>query len=246
MNKIAIQLAGQVRYWKKSYNDWVNFKSNLEKEGFDVDFHICTWEDEYTNECNFDFFETTNLVPINTEMVFKNVIRDRKKNILKDTERRNQVPFDMIPYTYLQYFGSRFRRLYQIKNTLEYDFIILVRPDAHYTDNEYLNFSKQLSKNWNLYSRSNFTIFIPLGISNSSGFKPEFPTRFSHDVLFGGTEESINLFCNGFLYCYLQTSQSFYSTNHTIPAMICMKTNLHDKTMKDVGNPLIRSYRRND
>ena len=37
MNKIAIQLSGQIRYWHKSYNDWVGFKASLEKEGFDVD-----------------------------------------------------------------------------------------------------------------------------------------------------------------------------------------------------------------
>ena len=37
MNKIAIQLAGQVRDWEKSYYDWVDFKSNLEKKDFDID-----------------------------------------------------------------------------------------------------------------------------------------------------------------------------------------------------------------
>ena len=46
MHKIAIQLSGQIRYWHKSYNDWVEFKSSLQERGFDVDLHICGWEDE--------------------------------------------------------------------------------------------------------------------------------------------------------------------------------------------------------
>ncbi len=245
MNKIAIQLVGQVRSWEKSYYDWVDFKSNLEKKDFDIDFHICTWEDEYTKECNFDFIETVNLVPIDTEMIAFDVKTSAGTNEEKmKLVRRNQTPFGMIPFSYLQYWGSRYRRLYQKQNKIEYDFIILVRPDVYIPvgDVEDTTFAELFSEDWEApsprlnFKNSHFTIFIPQGIFNIvDGY-----TRFSEDLLFMGTEESINLFSNGFLHCYLQTSKSFNSTHHTLPAMVCMKTNLHDKNALAYKNPLVR------
>ena len=71
MHKIAIQLSGQIRYWHKSYNDWVEFKSSLQERGFDVDLHICGWEDEYTKELEYDIFTTSNLIPINKDILRK-------------------------------------------------------------------------------------------------------------------------------------------------------------------------------
>jgi hypothetical protein len=244
MNKIAIQLAGQVRDWENSYYDWEDFKSNLEKKDFDIDFHICTWEDEYTKECNFDFIETVNLVPINTEMISFNVkptvgTKEYKMNPI----RRDQTPLGMIPFSYLQYWGSRYRRLYQKQNKIEYDFIILARPDIYYHNAE--DFAKLFSEDWETtnprlnFKNSHFTIFMPQGILNSVD---RHMPRVSNDLLFMGTEESINLFSNGFLHCYLQTSKSFISTHHTLPAMVCMKTNLHDRSMMRYKNPLVRLH----
>jgi len=246
MNKIAIQLAGQVRDWEKSYYDWVDFKSNLEKKDFDIDFHICTWEDEYTKECNFDFIETVNLVPINTEMIAFDVKTSAGTNEEKmKPVRRDQTPYGMIPFSYLQYWGSRYRRLYQKQNKIEYDFIILARPDIYYEGVE--GFAELFSEDWEApdpeptspgknFKNSHFTIFMPQGINNVV----DGHTRISNDLLFMGTEESINLFSNGFLHCYLQTSKSFNSTNHTLPAMVCMKTNLHDRNVLSYKNPLVR------
>ena len=139
MNKIAIQLSGQIRYWHKSYNDWVGFKASLEKEGFDVDLHICGWEDEYTKELEYDIFTTSNLIPINKDIVIEN-------SKLDGNWSRNQQPISLLPYSYLQYWGGRFRRLYQKQNNIDYDFIILTRPDVYYNRNG-LKQTKQLSHN---------------------------------------------------------------------------------------------------
>ena len=38
--KIALQLSGQIRFWKQSYEYWIELKSKLEESGFDVDIHI--------------------------------------------------------------------------------------------------------------------------------------------------------------------------------------------------------------
>jgi hypothetical protein len=146
----------------------------------------------------------------------------------------------MIPFSYLQYWGSRYRRLYQKQNKIEYDFIILARPDIHYDGD--ISFAELFSKDWEgpnprlNFKNSHFTIFMPQGILNAV----DGHTRTSNDLIFLGTEESINLFCNGLLHCYLQTSKSFNSTHHTLPAMVCMKTNLHDKSMMEYKNPLVR------
>ena len=112
MHKIAIQLSGQIRYWHKSYNDWVEFKSSLQERGFDVDLHICGWEDEYTKELEYDIFTTSNLIPINKDIVKENSKSDGNWS-------RNQQPLSLLPYSYLQYWGGRFRRLYQKQNNVD-------------------------------------------------------------------------------------------------------------------------------
>ena len=237
MNKIAIQLSGQIRYWHKSYNDWVGFKASLEKEGFDVDLHICGWEDEYTKELEYDIFTTSNLIPINKDIVIEN-------SKLDGNWSRNQQPISLLPYSYLQYWGGRFRRLYQKQNNIDYDFIILTRPDVYYNRNG-LKQTKQLSLNWEKFSQSIFTIFTD-GTSNRLGGETSSYARVCSDLLAMGTEESINLFCNGFLHCYLQTSQSFYAGHHTLPGLICMKTNLHNKTYSEIFHPRRQKKRINE
>ena len=114
MHKIAIQLSGQIRYWDKSYNDWFELKSSLKKEGFDVDLHICGWEDEYTRKLNYDIFTTSNLIPINKDIIIEN----SKEN---GNWSRKQQPISLLPYSYLQYWGGRYRRLYQKENNYEQD-----------------------------------------------------------------------------------------------------------------------------
>ena len=237
MNKIAIQLSGQIRYWDKSYYDWVGFKASLETEGFDVDLHICGWEDEYTKELDYGIFETSNLIPINKDIVKEN--SDGEGNW-----SRKQQPLSLLPYSYLQYWGSRYRRLYQKQNNVDYDFIILTRPDVYCSRNG-LNEAKQLSLIWEKFSQSVFTIFTD-GVKNHLGGETKSYTRYSNDLLFMGTEESINLFCNGFLHCYLQTSQSFYAGHHTLPGLICMKTHLHDKTYPKSFHPRRQKKRINE
>jgi len=85
-------------------------------------------------------------------------------------------------------------------------------------------------------SKSFFTIFTD-GIENRLGGETKSITRVCSDLLVMGTEESINLFCNGFLHCYLQESQSFYAGHHNLPGYICMKTNLHSRTYPNTFHP---------
>lgn len=228
MHKIAIQLSGQIRYWDKSYNDWFELKSSLKKEGFDVDLHICGWEDEYTRKLNYDIFTTSNLIPINKDIIIEN----SKEN---GNWSRKQQPISLLPYSYLQYWGGRYRRLYQKENNVQYDFIILTRPDVYYVKNG-MGQAKQLSSSWEEFSQSIFTIFTD-GIENRLGGENKSITRVCSDLLVMGSEESINLFCNGFLHCYLQESQSFYAGHHTLPGYICMKTNLHSRRYHKTFHP---------
>jgi hypothetical protein len=214
--KIAIQLSGQLRFWQESYLHWKKIQKHFSSNNIDVDIHLCTWKDDYTKKINFDNLTTTNLIKLENS-ILTNSNEDDKKNKL----RRGHIPLDLLPLSYQQYWGSRFRRLYQRKNNIEYDFIILSRPDCLIQ-----NF-KRIFDLKDFIAESFSTIFIPHGVRNSVGFKPYHPSRLCNDFLCIGTEDSINLYCNGFLYSYIQSSQSFKSTNHTYPAMTSMKTNLH-------------------
>jgi hypothetical protein len=142
-----------------------------------------------------------------------------KKTMMR---RAQEIPIELMPLSYQQYWGSRYRRLYQKENNVQYDFVMVARPDLWFKCDivEFLQKKKQE------IIESKCTIFIPHGVTNSVGYKPHHPSRLCNDFMCLGTEESVNLYCNGFLYSYLQDSKSFISTNHTYPAMTCMKTNL--------------------
>ena len=214
--KIALQLSGQIRFWEQSCEYWIELKSKLEESGFDVDIHICGWKDSYTESLDFSSFTTHNLIPINMDLVCIGKERDRKKTIM----RRSQNPIMLMPLSYQQYWGSRYRRLYQKENNVQYDFIMVTRPDLSFK----CDIVKILQEKRQEIIESKCTIFIPFGVINSVGRKPVHPSRLCNDYMCLGTEESVNLYCNGFLYSYLQDSKSFMSTNHTYPAMTCIKT----------------------
>ena len=222
--KIALQLSGQIRFWEQSCEYWVELKSKLEESGFDVDIHICGWKDSYTESFDFSSFTTHNLIPINKDLLTdRGVEKSGKKTIM----RRNQDPIMLMPLSYQQYWGSRYRRLYQKENNIQYDFVIITRPDLLF-ECDIVNILQEKKQE---IIESKCTIFIPFGVTNSVGRKPIHPSRLCNDFMCLGTEESVNLYCNGFLHSYLQDSKSFMSTNHTYPAMTCMKTNLLTKSI---------------
>ena len=88
-----------------------------------------------------------------------------------------------------------------------------------------------------LYDQNKFSVLASDAIENRLGGETKSITRVCSDLLVMGTEESINLFCNGFLHCYLQKSQSFYAGHHNLPGYICMKTNLHSRRYPNTFHP---------
>lgn len=227
--KIALQLAGQVRFWEQSYEYWTELKSKLEQSGFDVDVHICSWRDSYTKSLDFSSFTTYNLIPINMDLLTIESGRETEKTMMR---RSREIPIELMPLSYQQYWGSRYRRLYQKENNVQYDFVMVVRPDLGFK----CDIVEVLQKKKQEIIESKCTIFIPYGVTNSVGWKPQHPSRLCNDFMCLGTEESVNLYCNGFLYSYLQDSKSFISKNHTYPAMTCMKTNL---LTRSIDTPMI-------
>jgi|TARA_B100000035_G_scaffold306030_1_gene307586 hypothetical protein len=231
--KFAIQLAGQIRGWKGEVGKntdvnvelhWKVLKSKLKQNGVDVDMHICSWDDDYTKNLDLSYFETANLIPLNNHL-----LQDKK-----DKLRRNKNAQRMMPISYQNYYGGRFRRLYQKENNIKYDVILLSRPDIIFKSVEqvvnYFTESKKGKTQLDRIKSEYSTIHIPYGTSNCIARKKT-GIWISEDYYQIGNEHSINLFCNGFLHTYLQTSQSFLSTSHNYPAITCMKTQLKIKGM---------------
>jgi|15BtaG_2_1085339.scaffolds.fasta_scaffold00241_2 hypothetical protein len=223
--KIALQLSGQIRFWEQSYEYWTELKYKLEQSGFDVDIHICGWEDSYTKSFDFSSFTTHNLIPINNDLLTTG--QETWSSSSQGIMRRKQDPIGLMPFSYQQYWGSRYRRLYQKENNVQYDFIMVTRPDLWFK----CDIVKILQDKKKEICESKCTVFIPFGVINTVGRKPVYPSRLCNDYMCLGTEESMNLYCNGFLHSYLQDSKSFISTNHTYPSMTCMKTNLLTKSI---------------
>tara|TARA_Y100000004_G_scaffold137076_1_gene155334 strand:- start:699 stop:1475 length:777 start_codon:yes stop_codon:yes gene_type:complete len=240
--KIAIQLAGQIRMWDNAYSEWETIKSKLESNNIDVDIHICTWKDEYTETLGLKtyqyshMFTTINLIPIKQEL-FSEIGKETK-----DFEKnRGYSPHGMMPVSYQYYYGGRFRRLYQRENNIQYDVIILSRPDVYFKDIdktiEYLVNQNGVTPNYyttlEAINSQNSTIYIPQGEINSV-HKNNHSTQLdwmSDDLFVMGNEHSINQYCNGYLHCFLQNSHSFVATNHTYPVITCHKSNLRIKEL---------------
>ena len=240
--KIAIQLAGQIRMWDKAYSEWEIVKSKLESHGIDVDIHICSWKDEYTETLGLKtyqyshMFTTINLIPIKQELFVRT-----SKGMKNFEKNRGYSPHGMMPISYQYYYGGRFRRLYQRENNVKYDVIILSRPDVYFksigeTINNLVNIKGVMPnyyKTLKAISTQNSTIYIPQGSINSI-YKDNHSDQndwLSNDLFAMGNEHSINQYCNGYLHCFLQTSHSFVATNHSYPAITCHKCNLRIKTL---------------
>ena len=109
-------------------------------------------------------FTTINLIPIKQELFSK--IGKETKDFEKN---RGYSPHGMIPVSYQYYYGGRFRRLYQRENNIQYDVIILSRPDVYFKDIdktiEYLVNQNGVVPNYyttlEAINSQNSTIYIP-------------------------------------------------------------------------------------
>ena len=69
----------------------------------------------------------------------------------------------LMPLSYQQYWGSRYRRLYQKENNIQYDFVIITRPDLLF-ECDIVNILQEKKQE---IIESKCTIFIPFGVTNS-------------------------------------------------------------------------------
>ena len=50
MSKLAFQYYGELRYWDKIKTNILNYKKYTNNLDFRIDFYLCTWENDHTNE----------------------------------------------------------------------------------------------------------------------------------------------------------------------------------------------------
>ena len=216
--KIALQLSGQLRNWNTSVKYWNNFINTVEN----IDVYTCFWNEDYAKEQ--DISKINNLVLDNLIEPPKHYGYDKWSK-----EHQHQVPYKyrkyaLYPQNYVIFKGGYYRRMYQLKNNINYDAIIISRPDFNLERCEVneLSLFTATDKFMAHIKAYRYCAFLQ-GIKNivgDTGFH-----KFSNDYFFIGTEESMNLLATNILSNYIDAG-SFQIGEHNAHILACISNGL--------------------
>ena len=225
--KIALQLSGQLRNWNTSVKYWNNLISILEN----VDVYTCFWNEDYARQQ--DISKINNLV-------LNNLIEPPRHHGYSEwsKEYQHQWPYEfrkyqLYPQNYLIFKGGYHRRLYQLNNNIDYDAIIVSRPDFNLQECKIRERSlfTDTSKFISDVVANKYSAFLQ-GVRNlvgESGYH-----KFSNDYFFIGTEESMNLLTTNILSNYIDKG-SFHIGEHNAHILACTSTGLLIKELSLQG-----------
>ena len=221
MYRVAIQISGQLRNWSTCSLIWKSAKEELENAGFIVDFHVTVWKEEYSqNMLGLNMFEFCTDVHLVDYSIGTFNDGERIEAGKVQGEKR---PIGSSLYSNGVYRAGMNRRKYQRVHKVEYDCVIITRPDIMKINPvdwvELVVFLKSQR------SPLNCMYFSSYG-ATYGGDKTVFSYRWSGDTLIAGSQLSANLFCLHYLYLFLEKEQSFIQQAHTAPAVGTMLFNL--------------------
>jgi len=152
-DRIAIQLAGQIRDWFLAFPHWQSLASEFKEAGIEVDFFLSTW-DRYG-------------IKTDNKGAVSGADLDIDLSFLKGYNIFNHETFEKDfankPTTWHMahhWSSSSLLRLnYENKHRLEYKAILLSRPDLIFTEHikYFINFIKQIGPSTNLDPRGVYT-----------------------------------------------------------------------------------------
>lgn len=221
--KIGIQLFGKLRLNKFCLDYFTALKIYLGEKGYDIEYHGCFWDEEVPKN-QLD----------NHPLEFKTLNFEQYPKSGYHTQRYLEDYLDIINPSqpdkkssclflshYMLYKSYSYRKKYQYKNDVKYDFIICQRPD-------YIITLKALESNFNyLLSKNNITSYKIYTAQHYPHYKkPSFPTCSGGDFLFGGDTRTMDLFCTSYNYFYNDKKKHYYKTHHTNYTQVIKSFNL--------------------
>jgi len=217
-NRLAIQLAGQIRDWFLAFPHWQSFASEFKEAGIEVDFFLSTW-DRYGIKTDKGAVSGADL-DIDLSF-FKGYNIFNQETFEKDFANKSTT----WPMAHHWSSSSLLRLNYENKHRLEYKAVLLSRPDLIFTEHTeyFINFIKQTGPSTNL---------DPRGVYTSQGtFVKYIPHRvdrgnlYSDDMWVFGHRVAMNNFI--LMYDYIREGL-IDCTNHVFVADFLKKMGIHN------------------
>lgn len=217
MNKIAVCITGEMRYWeitKHIFKDW------------DVDFFISTWDTTNRGEDNYPykFHGNTN---INEDIL--ETIKPKSYEFL-GREYENKNDFHMAKYYYLIHRCNLLKTKYEMDNDFKYDCVLITRPDVYH--------DKNLIQNITSHELDELVIY-----SSEIGFQEHYFGLGSLDAAAYGTSSTIDILSSIYNHIYLSGDYNMLPIGHSLIPHYLKYTGLHMGS-RGVEQKLINKIRR--
>ncbi len=237
--KIAIQYFGETRYFDIFSKILDEYRCDAETYAYSVDFHITTWDNDYTRGLDFSNFDSYHLIESPQDGI-KSLMPKKQ-----DKENREGASRGFFNPSYSMFRGAYNRFQYQKKNDIHYDWIILMRPDFIFTTKFFGHFVREMRKRKKEDFRPGVTPndFHIIYHSSSKNLEAKWSSFDGQDAFWVGTQEAIDLFCKNFHLCFLNDDGSFISTYHNLPKHAIDRYHLFHDTVDNNLYPNLHKIR---
>ena len=227
--RIAIQCFGEVRHFDIFTQVLQEYraaaKDSPTKYDFSIDFHITTWDNDYTRNLDFSIFDSFNLIKSPQEGLRS---MSPKKGNKQNIEGASSGFFNA---SYSMFVGAYNRFEYQKKNNIHYDWILLQRPDFYLHSLKLIDLVRGLyDEKYDLVKGGNDFHIIYSSINKS--LESKWSSFLGQDHFWIGKQEAIDLFCKNFHLCYLNDDGSFFPSYHNLPKHTIDRYHLFHDTNK--------------
>jgi hypothetical protein len=120
--KLAIQIAGQLRFLPEAFTHYKELKQEFFNRGIDCDFFLSCWDREGFHG---DMKSSGDKISIQDKEFFKSV---------RLIEQKEPFTFSSYGMTFHFTNSTKMRLEYEEKNNIQYDAVLITRPDLVYKD----------------------------------------------------------------------------------------------------------------
>ena len=226
--KIAIQYFGELRFFDIFSQLLEEYREEAIKNDYSVDFHMTTWDNDYTRNLDLSIFDSYHLIESPQDGILSLLPKKQSK---ENREGRSRGFFNP---SYSMFRGAYNRFKYQKENDIHYDWIILIRPDFIFTTKYFNSFVKEMKRKKKIDDSCDFRIIYH---SVKKSLVSKWSSFNGQDAFWVGTQEAIDLFCKNFHLCFLNDDGSFIATYHNLPKHAIDRYHLFHDTTDDILYP---------
>jgi len=228
--KLAFQYFGEIRFFDIFSQMIGEYKELSNKFDCSIDFHITTWKNDYTSKLDLSMFDSSHLIESPQDGLMSLLPKKYNK------ENREGASRGFFNPSYSMFWGAYNRLQYQKVNNINYDWIILIRPDFIFLSKDFFNFVKEL-RNTKFHDEDHVNDFHIIYSKCWKHLDSKWSAFSGQDVFWLGSQEGIDLFCKNFHLCFLNDDGGFISTYHNLPKQAIDRYHLFHDTVDETLYP---------